>query len=160
MINPNGEMKLRGPGNVTIFKKPKPAGVDEFVVRDMRTDYFQVDNVFVDVYARQCGIYAAGVYSALCRHANHSQTCFPSHRLIGEKMGISRSQVIRGIEILEYYNIIRVKRFFGERNEYELSKPICWKPADDERISKLLTARCKRKTRRSHWINCRNYGYL
>lgn len=145
MIDPNGKMRLRGPGNKTIFPKPVLAKRDDFVVRDMRRDYFQVDNVFIDVYARKCGAYAMSVYFALCRHANHDQTCFPSHQLVGEKLGMSRRQVVRGIELLEYYNVIRVKRALGEKNEYTLSKPSCWKPADDERISKLLTARRKAK---------------
>ena len=143
MIRPTGEMKLRGPGNKTIFKKRLPVEKDEFVVRDMRRDFFMVDNLFIDEYARKCGAYATSVYFALCRHANHDQTCFPSHALIGEKLAISRRQVVRAIEILEYYKIVKVSRFIGEPNVYTLAGVSCWKPPDDERMSKLLTARWK-----------------
>jgi glutamine synthetase type III len=131
-------------------KHPKPvpvAGRDDetFVIRDIRDKFLMMDNAFIDSHARKCGAYATSVYLSLCRHAGQDQGCFPSVRLIGEKMGISKRQVIRALEILEYYKIIKVSRFVGEHNAYVLMDKSCWKLPDDKRMSGLLTARWKRK---------------
>ena len=108
---------------------------EEFEIRDIRKkEQFVVDNAYLNGYAKVCGIYATGVYVALCRHADISrQTCFPSITLMTKKLDISRSQVIRALKVLEDYNIIRREKTRGKGNMYWLIDKKHWKPTDVSR---------------------------
>ena len=78
-----------------------------FEVRDMRhKEKFQIDDIYLNGYAKKCGIYATGVYVSLCRHADTDQKCFPSLKKIAEELNISEKQVGRAIKILEENRII------------------------------------------------------
>lgn len=83
-----------------------------FIIRDLRQkDHFTVDDLYLNGYARYCGIHATGVYMALCRHANfENQQCFPSLKTIAYKLGISKSSVLRALKVLVQYNIITIER--------------------------------------------------
>ena len=79
----------------------------EFEVRDMRIkEKFFVDDEYLNGYAKLCGISATGVYFVLCRHADKKQECFPSKKLIAEKLGITERTVYSAIKILEEWRII------------------------------------------------------
>lgn len=100
-------------------------------IRDIRKKYFQVDDVYIDGYAKHCGIYATGVYISLCRHANKEQSCWPSHDKVAEELNISRSQVKRSLKILEKYNIIKKIRIGKRQNNiYLLLDKSNWKESD------------------------------
>ena len=106
---------------------------DEFEIRDMRVkDHFFVDDLFFETYAQIVGIYAIGVYMALCRYANfNSQKCFPSIELIAEKLGISVPSVKRSVKILADHNLISIQRSRGiqgrwGRNIYQLHDKKYW----------------------------------
>jgi DNA-binding transcriptional regulator GbsR (MarR family) len=103
-------------------------GSDRFELRDLRNkQFFQVDDLYLNGHARHCGIYATGVYFALCRHANNeTQSCFPSVSLIAAKLGISEIQVKRALKTLEAHNIIKVERTPGKVNVYYLVDKSCW----------------------------------
>ena len=104
-------------------------------VRDLRIkEKFMVDDAYLNGYARVCGIYATGVYLALCRHCSKNQLSFPGIDLISEKLSISRPSVIRAIAMLEKYNIIKVTRGKDKQgrqksNVYILLDKSIWKPA-------------------------------
>lgn len=88
-----------------------------FEVRDMRhKEKFQIDDEYLNGYAKKCGVYATGVYISLCRHANKEQNCFPSLNKIAEELAVSKSQVRRAIKILIKHNIIKVKRLGKKLN--------------------------------------------
>jgi len=90
---------------------------EQFEIRDMRhKEKFQIDDFYLNGYAKECGIYATGVYVSLCRHADKQQMCFPSLKRIAEELGISRSQVIRAVKKLKKHNIIKVKRMGKKLN--------------------------------------------
>jgi hypothetical protein len=121
----------------------KGFGIMKDKVRDLRVkEKFIVDDNYLNGYARVCGIYATGVYMALCRHASKYQVAFPGIELIAKKLKISRSSVIRGITKLEEFNIIRVSRGKNTKgqqavNTYALLDKSCWKairvsPMDSE----------------------------
>jgi hypothetical protein len=121
-------------GNIKVrrLKLVKPRSVKfedcKMEVRDIRYDYHRIDNIFIDKWARLCGVYAGMVYLSLCRHANYeSQSCFPSGRLISDELNISLTMVKRGIAILEYYGLIKVDRTSGVKNIYWLIKSEKWK---------------------------------
>jgi biotin operon repressor len=79
-----------------------------FEVRDLRRkEKFFVDDLYLNGYAKKCGIYATGVYLSLCRHANKEQKCYPSQSKMGEELHISTKQVSRSIKKLEELNIIK-----------------------------------------------------
>jgi len=86
-------------------------------VRDMRIkEKFFIDDLYLNGYAKKCGIHATGVYLSLCRHANKEQLCYPSLVTMAEELDISRSQVIRSIKVLKKHNLIKVLRIGKKLN--------------------------------------------
>lgn len=79
-------------------------------IRDLREKFFQVDDEYLNGYAKICGINATGVYLSMCRHANKQQTCFPSKKLIAEELAISERSVYTAIKKLEEWNIIKIEQ--------------------------------------------------
>ena len=76
-------------------------------IRDLRSrQFFQVDDQYLNGYAKLCGIVATGVYLSLCRHADKSQKCFPSKRLIAEELNISERAVYDAMKKLEEWQIV------------------------------------------------------
>ncbi len=110
---------------------------EEFEIRDIRKkEQFVVDDIYLNGYAKLCGIFATGVYMALCRHADiYHQTCFPSISLLARKLNVSKSQVIRALQILEDWNIIRREKTEGKGNRYFLIDKKHWRPAPGQSIS-------------------------
>lgn len=102
---------------------------EKIEIRDLRRkEFFQVDDAYLNGYARICGIYATGVYIALCRHAdNSSQVCFLSISTIARKLNISRCQVIRALKKLEEFNIVKKVKTDGKHNTYYLIDKRFWK---------------------------------
>ena len=91
--------------------------IKDFEVRDLRKkDKFVLDDLYLNGYARKCGVYATAVYISLCRHADKEQKCFPSIPTIAQEHGISSRQVLRSLSILEKYNIIRRERLGKKAN--------------------------------------------
>jgi len=115
---------------------------DLFEVRDMRVkEKFQIDDAYLNGYARKCGIYATGVYVSLCRHVNKSQECWPSIKKISEELNISERQVIRAIRILEFYKIIFKKRI-GKKvnNRYCLLNKSEWLDSESDMTDSHFTS--------------------
>ncbi len=106
----------------------------EIKIRDLRKkEKFVIDDAYLNGYAKLCGIYATGVYMALCRHADKNQYCFPSYNKIGEELAISIASVKRGVAKLLEWNIIEVvreKKTDGkwQNNAYILRDKSEWKP--------------------------------
>lgn len=71
---------------------------------------FMMDDVYLNGQARICGWQATLVYISLCRHSSINQESFPSIKLMCEELSISRNTVLKGIENLEKYNVIQVKK--------------------------------------------------
>ena len=99
----------------------------EFEVRDRREGMYQIDDAYLNGWARKCGIYATGVYNVLCRHSGKDQSCFPSVSLIADKLSISPRQVSRAIRALESHCIIEVERVPGGKSKYWLTDKTEWK---------------------------------
>jgi predicted transcriptional regulator len=81
-------------------------------IRDNRDkEWFWLDNQYLNGYAKYLGMSCTVVYLSLCRHANNStQQCFPSMGTIADQNGIGKRTVIRAIQKLEEWNIIRVEK--------------------------------------------------
>ncbi len=83
---------------------------DTFTIRDSRAkEMFRIDDVYLNGYARLCGIHATGVYMSLCRHAGKEQTAFPSKKLMGEELNISERSVYTALKTLEFWGIIAIE---------------------------------------------------
>jgi hypothetical protein len=108
------------------------ANMDQhFEVRDLRSkEFFQVNDTYLNGWAKKCGIYATGVYFVLCRHCDKEQTCFPSVRLIASKLKISDRQVTRALGILKQFNIIKIEEAPGCKNFYYLIDKKHWSTPD------------------------------
>jgi len=89
---------------------------DQIIIRDLRKkQFFQVDDEYLNGYAKHLGLAATGVYFSLCRHADKEQKCFPAQKLIAEELSISERTVRNAIKELIKFNIIQVKR--GRRQD-------------------------------------------
>lgn len=69
-------------------------------------DWFKMDNLFIDVFARKIGSVSAAIYLCITRHADAEGYAFPSYKRIAEELNISERTVTRHIEILEDYNLL------------------------------------------------------
>ena len=105
----------------------------QFEIRDLREkNKFVVDDKFLNGYARFVGVYAVGVYSSFCRHANKEQKSWPKISIIAQELGCSKNSVIEGVKRLEFWNII-IKKRIGKQctNRYVLLNKRCWKQISD-----------------------------
>ena len=94
------------------------------------TKHFQIDNDFLDGYAKEIGYLGTTVYMALKRHSNKKNEAFPSQRHLAIELGLSRTSVKGGIKALELWNILLVKRRGKtQSNLYLLLDRKMWKPA-------------------------------
>lgn len=101
-------------------------------VRDSREGGFHIiDNIYLNGWARHCGIYATGVYLSLCRHVDISQSCYPTIELIAKEHNISTRTVYRALAELKKYNIIQIEKIVDdknrEKNVYNLLNKKLWK---------------------------------
>jgi hypothetical protein len=107
---------------------------------------FLIDDAYLNGMAKKCGWQATLVYLCLCRHANKNQECFPSIKLMQEKLGVGRKTVIRGIQNLKKYNIIQVESSFNKKtgaqmnNTYILIDKSEWKEYNP--VSKMDKGEC------------------
>ena len=101
----------------------------QFEIRDMRHKAkFELDDQFLNGYARFLEIYAVGVYNSLCRHAEKKQQiCWPSIEKISEELSIGRNSVIEAMKRLEFWQIIKKERI-GKKlnNRYVLLDKSQW----------------------------------
>lgn len=102
---------------------------ETFEVRDQREkEWYFTDNKFLNGYAKYVGIYAVGIYSSLCRHANKSQKSWPSINKICDELDIGKNSTIEGIKRLEFFGIIKKIRVGKQcTNRYLLTKKSNWK---------------------------------
>jgi hypothetical protein len=97
-------------------------------VRDAReAGFFHIDNIFIDEYMREIGIYGVGVYCSLCRHCNKEQKAWPSIDLMADELGTTQRSVIRGLKSLELHCIVKVDRLKGSPSIYTLMNKRKWK---------------------------------
>ena len=109
---------------------------ERFEVRDLRNKgKFVVDDKFLNGYARFVEIYAVGVYSSLCRHANKQQKCWPSVKKMAEELGCGKDSVIQALKRLRFWEIIKSKRVGKQcTNRYYLLDKEGWKLIDEVSI--------------------------
>lgn len=92
----------------------------EFQVRDRRNKgWFWIDDEYLNGYAKHFGPVGTAVYLALCRYAHiKDQTCYPTQKLLADKIGTTTRTVIKYIGLFEKYKLIRVERQKGPFNRY------------------------------------------
>ena len=80
------------------------------IIDQRKKEKFMMDDAYLNGQARLCGWQATLAYSSLCRHANKSQECFPSIKLMAEELAVNRKTILKGLYNLEKYNVIKVKK--------------------------------------------------
>lgn len=87
-------------------------------IRDLRRkEKYQIDDEYLNGYARLCGWQATIVYNSLCRHADKDQYSFPSIRKMAEQHNVSRDTIIKGVKSLIEWNIINVSKMEHTKTE-------------------------------------------
>lgn len=102
------------------------------VIDQRNKQKYQMDDAYLNGYARLCGWKATIVYMSLCRHADIAQYCFPSIDLMAEQHKVSRDTIIDGLKTLKQWNIIdaeKVRSANGvwKNNAYILLDKSVWK---------------------------------
>ncbi|AOZ07727.1 helix-turn-helix domain-containing protein [Cupriavidus malaysiensis] len=89
------------------------------------TTWFHVfRSMFSSRDAARMGPYAVTVYLVIKAHANfNTGNSFPSIDVIADETGISRSQVIRVLKVLETFGYLKRTRA-GRKNEYRLREQV------------------------------------
>jgi DNA-binding transcriptional ArsR family regulator len=98
-------------------------------------NFFLVDNILVDHYARLIGPHAYAVLTVLKRHADVKGSCYPSVALIAGKLGLSTRQVTRAIKTLEAYNMVTVRRRRGQGSVYRIARLKAWRRLDSVELA-------------------------
>lgn len=100
-------------------------------MKQPKKQWFQ-DNREINLYARipedlvyckdkEMPVHTLKVYGVLDRHLNQKTgECFPGHRRMQEKIGVSRSQIQKSLDYLEKKGFIRITQVDGQSNRYEL----------------------------------------
>jgi biotin operon repressor len=102
-------------------------------VRDFRNkQFFLVDDVYLNGYAKYLGVTASMVYICLCRHVDKDQIAFPSQDSIAERLGIKKRTVLEKIKILKKWGLIEVRKIRNKNgkwlnNTYALLDKSEWK---------------------------------
>ena len=99
-------------------------------IRDARTEKrFFIDNVIIQEYGSDIGVYGIAVYSALCMHARlKTQSCYPSHKTIAAEIGAGISKVKQTLKHLAELRLIHIAADFRENkgqtsNVYTILNP-------------------------------------
>ncbi len=83
-----------------------------FKIRDLRKkDQFKIDDKYLNGYSKYLGLSTLAVYASLSRHSEyHTQSSFPSEKLIADEHSITERSVRLAIRKLKLLNIIKVER--------------------------------------------------
>lgn len=93
-----------------------------------RPDFIAVPSYVLDYYGAQLGAYGLAVYLALCSHADrNTRECWPSLARIGQRIGCSRSSIVRALRLMEALGLLEVFEDIDEQgqhsNRYRLVDP-------------------------------------
>jgi hypothetical protein len=95
-------------------------------LRDLRRrDWFWIDNVLIDQYAKTLGPIGVTLYVALARFAGRRSEAFPSLRYLQSLLGITRPSLVKYLKVLEEHGLLNINHRISEEgdktsNLYEL----------------------------------------
>jgi hypothetical protein len=79
---------------------------------------FRVDNVIIDEYAEKIGAIGLAIYNVLARHADRvTGICYPSIRLIAQKLKLGRTTVKKYLRILLKYDLIAISSRLSDEGD-------------------------------------------
>jgi len=110
------------------------------VIDKRNKQYFVVNDLYLNGYAKYLGTIASMVYISLCRHASKEQLAFPSQELIAREINVSKRSVVAKMAELKKWNLIGLERRRNEqgqwkRNDYILLDKSVWKPLPSATIA-------------------------
>ena len=84
--------------------------METFEVRDIRnSDWYWIQRKIYEEYTSKIGVIGLALYNAYCSYANQKGKCYPSHKIISNKLKISRQTIIKYNKILEKNNLIKIE---------------------------------------------------
>lgn len=125
-------------------------------IRDTRKkQQFILDDLIIDQYAKEIGVYALCVYSVIARHVDKNQQSYPSVETIAEKLGISPRTVMRAIPKLVKCKMVHKEQVKNEknqwtRNRYTLIDQSQWKLVNGQNVTSRVTVSTHGKPGDSH----------
>ena len=82
---------------------------EQIRIRDLRTkEKYQINDKYLNGFARRCGWQATLVYNSLCRHASKDQFSFPTIMQMAAQHSVGRKTIIKGVKNLVNHNLIKV----------------------------------------------------
>lgn len=132
------------------------------IIRDLRQkEKFQIDDAYLNGYARLVKCAATAIYMSLCRHADKEQKSFPSVKLLAQEHSMNISTAQRAIKKLQNYNIIHYERTRSGKgkwlnNTYFLQDKSVWlttgqkRPMDKPQGKNIKTTGQKPSTKDTH----------
>ncbi|MCX5701691.1 MAG: helix-turn-helix domain-containing protein [Candidatus Omnitrophica bacterium] len=130
--------------------------IGQFKVRDRRNkEFFLLDNVYLNGYAKHFGPVGTAIYISLCRHAdNNEQKCYPSQELMAEELSIGTTTIKKYLKLLEQCHLIYIEKQRDEKtqkylgNTYWLLDKTEWiKPGSPSVYGSPETLGCKSQGR-------------
>lgn len=125
-------------------------------VRDQRGGFLWVANDVLRDYGPRVGAYGVAVYACLAMFANgDTSTCFPSHQVIADLLGLSRPTVLKALRGLAEVGLIsmRQRRAGGQTSsEYTLLSPgatVARQRPQRPRAVNVVDSGCKRGLQRA-----------
>lgn len=101
------------------------ASNNEMQIRDLRNgSWYWVQNIVYSYYAPKIGVAGVAIYNALCSYANQSGQCYPTHKTMAKKLGVSLNTLKKYLKILQDEKLISVEsgKIKGKSNIYNLLK--------------------------------------
>jgi hypothetical protein len=136
------------------------------IIDSRNKQYFVVDDVYLNGYARHLGPIASMIYISLCRHASKEQTSFPSQELIATEIKACVRSFVDKLALLEKWNLISIERFRRSdgkwlRNNYTLLDKSVWKsiPCATTASGKPCAKRNKNHVQPLHTKDTQREGY-
>lgn len=88
------------------------------IIDKRKKEKFMIDDGYLNGQAKYCGWQATLVYVCLCRHADKYQECFPSIKLMSEKLKVSRPTIQKGLKNLVRNNVIQIVKEKNKKQQW------------------------------------------
>jgi helix-turn-helix protein len=81
-------------------------------VKDKReNNFFILDDELIEEYGKDIGPLGVAIYAVLVKFANRSDnSCYPSYKTIADRLGISKSTAVKGVQLLIDKGLISYQR--------------------------------------------------
>lgn len=87
-------------------------------IRDGRNPgFYQIHNAVLDDHGAAIGPYGIALYNALCRFASYGGTSYPSHKTLGDLVGMGKVSVVKYLKVLQDHGLIKIENRTSEHGD-------------------------------------------